>query len=35
MFVVLPVCMTAYCVAIGVGAAQGQEWALNNPTHIY
>ena len=35
MFGVLPVAMTIYCIAIAVGVAQGQEWALTNPTHIY
>ena len=35
MFGVLPVAMTVYCVAIAVGVAQGQQWALTNPTHVY
>ncbi len=35
MFGALPAAMTVYCIAIGVGVAQGQEWALTNPTHIY
>ena len=34
-FVGLPILMTIYCVAIGIGVAQGAEWALTNPTHIY
>ncbi len=35
MFGALPIAMTVYCVAIGIGVAQGAEWALNNPTHVY
>ena len=35
MFGVLPVAMTVCCVAIAVGVAQGQQWALTNPTHVY
>ncbi len=34
-FVVLPSLMTAYCVAIGIGVANGSSWALENPTHLY
>ena len=34
-FVVLPALMTAYCVAIGIGVANGSSWALENPTHLY
>ena len=28
-------CLTAYFIAIYVGAAMGKEWALNNPTYVY
>ena len=35
MFVVLPLAMTIYCIAIAVGVANGQEWAINNPTNVY
>ena len=28
-------CLTVYFIAIYVGAAMGQEWALNNPTYVY
>ncbi|WP_333644534.1 DUF5692 family protein, partial [Parolsenella catena] len=35
MFGALPIAMTVYCVAIGIGVSQGAEWALNNPTHVY
>ena len=35
MFVVLPLAMTIYCIAIAIGVANGQEWAINNPTNIY
>ena len=35
MFGALPIAMTVYCVAIGIGVTQGAEWALNNPTHVY
>ena len=34
-FVGLPILMTIYCIAIGIGVANGAEWALTNPTHIY
>ena len=35
MFVVLPLAMTIYCIAMAVGVANGQEWAINNPTNVY
>ena len=35
IFVVAPLAMTIYCIAIAVGVASGQEWALTNPTHVY
>ena len=35
IFVVAPLAMTIYCIAIAVGVANGQEWALTNPTHVY
>ena len=35
MFVVLPLAMTIYCIAIAIGVANGQEWAINNPTNVY
>lgn len=35
IFGVCPVLMTIYCLAIIIGVALGQEWALTNPTHIY
>ena len=31
-FLVLPAVLTVYFIAINVGAAMGQQWALNNPT---
>ena len=34
-FVIIPVVLTAYFIAIYVGAAMGAEWALNNPTYVY
>lgn len=35
IFGVCPAAMTIYCIAIAIGVANGQDWALNNPTHIY
>ena len=35
MFGLVPLAMTIYCVAIGIGAHNGAEWALNNQTHVY
>ena len=32
-FLALPGCLTIYFIAIAIGAASGQEWALNNPTY--
>ena len=34
-FLVLPAGLTAYFIAITIGAASGAEWALDNPTHLY
>ena len=34
-FLVLPLALTVYFIAIAVGAANGAEWALNNQTHVY
>ena len=34
-FLVLPSVLTVYFVAITVSAAQGADWALSNPTHLY
>lgn len=35
MFIALPVAMTAYCVAVTVGAKSGAAWAVNNPTVLF
>ncbi len=35
MFGLVPLAMTVYCVAIGIGAHNGAAWALNNQTHVY
>jgi hypothetical protein len=35
MFFVLPVAMTAYCIAVTVGAHSGAAWAANNPTVLF
>lgn len=35
VFIVLPLALTVYFIAIAVGAANGAEWALNNQTYIY
>ena len=35
LFVALPLCLTAYFIAIYAGAARGAEWALNNPTYVH
>jgi hypothetical protein len=32
-FLALPGALTVYFIAIAIGAANGQEWALNNPTY--
>lgn len=34
-FVVLPLALTVYFIAIYAGAAAGAEWALNNPTYVH
>ena len=34
-FFIIPAALTAYFVAIYIGAAAGAEWALNNPTYVY
>ena len=34
-FLILPLALTVYFIAIAVGAANGSEWALNNQTHKY
>ena len=34
-FLVIPSILTAYFIAIAIGASAGAEWALNNPTHLY
>ena len=34
-FVVLPAILTVYFIAIYVSAANGAEWALNNPTYVH
>lgn len=34
-FIVVPSILTIYFVAISIGAGMGQEWALNNQTHLY
>ena len=34
-FLVLPAILTVYFIAIYVGAGQGVEWALNNPTYVH
>lgn len=35
MFGVLPCLMTVYCLAVTIGAAQGANWAVNNPTVLF
>lgn len=34
-FLILPAILTAYFIAIYVGAAMGAEWALNNDTYVH
>lgn len=34
-FIVVPAVLTVYFIAIAIAAAKGQDWALNNQTHIY
>ncbi len=35
VFGAAPIAMTIYCIAIAIGVSQGQDWAINNPTHVY
>ncbi len=35
MFLLIPLVLTGYFIAIYVGAAAGAEWALNNQTYLY
>ena len=35
MFAVVPAIVTAYCLALIIGVAQGQQWAIENPTTVY
>ena len=35
MFAVVPAIVTVYCLALIIGAAQGQQWAIENPTTVY
>lgn len=35
IFMILPAILTIYFLAIYIGAAQGAEWALNNPTYVH
>lgn len=35
VFVVLPLILTAYFIAVALGAKAGAEWALNNQTYLY
>ena len=32
-FIAIPIALTIYFIAIAIGAANGAEWALNNPTY--
>lgn len=34
-FIVVPVVLTVYFIAIAVGVKNGAEWALNNPTYLH
>ena len=34
-FLIVPAALTVYFIAIYVGAANGAEWALNNPTYVH
>lgn len=34
-FLVMPAALPVYFIAIYVGAAQGAEWVLNNPTYVH
>ncbi|MBO4214635.1 MAG: hypothetical protein J5876_06610 [Lachnospiraceae bacterium] len=35
VFIVLPLILTAYFIAVALGAKAGAEWALNNQTYLY
>ncbi len=35
MFIVLPIFMTAYCIAVTAAAAAGLSWGVNNPTVLF
>ncbi|MCR5374815.1 MAG: DUF5692 family protein [Lachnospiraceae bacterium] len=35
VFVALPLALTAYFIAVALGAKAGAEWALNNQTYLY
>ena len=35
MFFVIPAILTAYFLAIAIGAASGAQWALKNQTYMY
>jgi hypothetical protein len=34
-FIIIPLILTVYFIAIAIGAATGAEWALNNDTYVY
>ncbi|MFR5583491.1 MAG: DUF5692 family protein [[Clostridium] scindens] len=34
-FLIVPAALTVYFIAIYVGAANGAEWALNNPAYVH
>ncbi|MDE6872264.1 MAG: hypothetical protein K2J62_09145 [Bacteroidales bacterium] len=34
-FFAIPLVLTAYFIAVEIGAARGAEWAVNNQTHLY
>ncbi|MDY3982199.1 MAG: DUF5692 family protein, partial [Paraeggerthella sp.] len=34
-FLILPAGLTAYFIAITIGAMSGAQWSLDNPTHLY
>ncbi len=35
MFAVVPAIVTVYCLALIIGVAQGQQWAIENPTTVF
>ena len=35
MFAVVPAIVTVYCLALIIGVALGQQWAIENPTTVY